>query len=46
MAIFYADDGRRTIPRPGIVVIGEIESVLDAIASAGGDVQMTIERIA
>jgi hypothetical protein len=35
VAIFYADDGRRTIPRPGIVVIGEIESGLDAIASAG-----------
>ena len=45
VAIFYADDGRRTIPRPGIVVIGEIESGLDAIASASGDFQMTIERI-
>jgi hypothetical protein len=45
VAIFYADDGRRTIPSPGIVVIGEVDSGLDAIASAGGDFQMTIERI-
>ena len=45
VAIFYADDGRRTIPSPGIVVIGEIDSGLDAIASAGGDFPMTIERI-
>ena len=45
VAIYYADDGRRTIPSPGIVGIGEIASGLDAIAAAGGDFQMTIERI-
>jgi hypothetical protein len=45
LAIYYADDGRRTIPSPGIVVIGTIDSGLDAIASAGGAFQMTIECI-
>jgi hypothetical protein len=45
VAIFYGDDGRRTIPSPGIVVLGRIESGLDVVARAGGAFQMTIERI-
>jgi hypothetical protein len=35
----------RIIPNPGIILIGTIDSGLDALASAGGDFQMTIERI-
>ena len=42
LAIFYADDGQ-TIPSPGIVIIGRIDSGLDVIAEAGGSFQLTIE---
>jgi hypothetical protein len=45
VAIFYADDGKRTIPSPGIVPLATIDSGLDVIASAGGDFQMTIEPL-
>lgn len=45
MAIYYADDGQRTIPSPGVIVLGKIDSGLNAIASAGDNFQVTIERI-
>lgn len=45
VAIYYADDGRRTIPSPGIVAIGTIDSGLDAFATIGDDVEVTIERL-
>jgi hypothetical protein len=45
LALFYADDGQRTIPSPGIVVLGTINSGLNEIASAGDDFQMTIEPL-
>jgi hypothetical protein len=45
LALFYADDGQRTIPSPGIVVLGTIDSGLNEIASAGDDFQMTIEPL-
>lgn len=44
LALFYADDGRRTIPSPGIVVIGTVDSGLEVIALADADFQVTIER--
>jgi hypothetical protein len=45
IALFYADDGQRTIPSPGIVVLGTIDSGLNEIATAGDDFQMTIEPL-
>jgi hypothetical protein len=36
VAIFDADDGQRTIPSPGIIFLGRVDSGLDVIASAGG----------
>jgi hypothetical protein len=45
IALFYADDGQRTIPSPGIVVLGTIDSGLNEIAAAGDDFQMTIEPL-
>jgi hypothetical protein len=45
LAIYYADDGQRTIPSPGIIVLGKIDSGLNAIASAGDNFQMTVGRI-
>lgn len=42
IAIFYADDGQ-SIPQPGLVRLGAIDTGLDVIAAAGEDVQMTIE---
>ena len=44
LAIFYADDGQ-TIPIPGIVIIGRIDSGLQVIANAGGSFQLTIEPL-
>lgn len=44
LAIFYANDGQ-TIPNPGIVIIGRIESGLGVIADAGGSFQLTIESL-
>ena len=44
LAIFYANDGE-TIPSPGIVIIGRIDSGLDIIADAGGAFQLTIESL-
>ena len=44
LAIFYADDGQ-TIPSPGIVIIGRIDSGLHTIANAGGSFQVTIESL-
>ena len=44
LAIFYAHDGQ-TIPRPGIVIIGRVDSGLDVIADAGDSFQLTIERL-
>jgi hypothetical protein len=45
IALFYGDDGQRTIPSPGIIVLGTIDSGLDEIASAGDDFHMTIEAL-
>jgi hypothetical protein len=45
VALFYADDGQRTIPSPGIVVLGTIDSGLNEIASAGNDFQIIIEPL-
>jgi hypothetical protein len=45
IALFYADDGQRTIPSPGIVVVGTIDSGLNEIATAGDDFQVTIEPL-
>jgi hypothetical protein len=45
VALFYADDGQRTIPSPGIVVLGTVDSGLNEIASAGNDFQMIIEPL-
>jgi hypothetical protein len=42
IAIFYADDGQ-TIPQPGLVRLGTIDTGLEVIAAAGNDFQMTIE---
>jgi hypothetical protein len=44
LAIFYADDGQ-TIPSPGIVIIGRIDSGIQVIAEAGGSFQLTIESL-
>jgi len=44
IAIFYADDGQ-TIPQPGLVRLGTIDTALDVIASAGNHFQMTIEPL-
>lgn len=45
LPIYYADNGQRTIPSPGIIVIGKIDTGLNAISSASDNFQMTIERI-
>jgi hypothetical protein len=41
LAIYYREDGFR-IPSPGIVMVGEIESGLEAISSAGDDATVRI----
>lgn len=41
LAIYYREDGF-TIPDPGIVMIGEIETGLDAITDAEGNATLTI----
>lgn len=40
VAIFYRDDGQQ-IPGPGIVVLGDVEGPVDALASPG-NVKVTI----
>ena len=44
LAIYYHEDGFR-IPSPGIAMVGEIDSGLDAVGSAadGGTVRITAE---
>lgn len=44
IAIFYADDGQ-TIPQPGLVRLGTIDTGLEVIAAAGNDFQMTIQPL-
>jgi hypothetical protein len=44
IAIFYADDGQ-SIPQPGLVRLGTVDTGLDLIAAAGDDVQLTIEPL-
>lgn len=44
LAVYYHDDGQR-IPSPGIVIIGQIDSGLDAIATAGDRFQLHITRL-
>jgi hypothetical protein len=41
LAIYYREDGF-TIPHPGIVMIGEIETGFDAITDVGGNATLTI----
>ena len=43
IAIFYADDGQ-TIPQPGLVRLGTIDTGLEVIAAAK-DFEMTIEPL-
>jgi len=43
LAIFYRHDGQ-TIPDPGIVHLGRIQTGLDAIADAGDTFRLTITR--
>ncbi|MDQ3760934.1 MAG: cyclophilin-like fold protein [Actinomycetota bacterium] len=44
LAIYYRNDGEQ-IPAPGIVIIGQIDSGLDAIATAGDDLRVTITAL-
>jgi hypothetical protein len=44
LAIYYDHDGQ-TIPSPGIVMIGTVDSGLEVIASPEDPVQLTIEAI-
>jgi hypothetical protein len=44
IAIFYADDGQ-TIPQPGLVRLGTIDTGLEVIAAAGNDFELTIEPL-
>ena len=44
IAIFYADDGQ-SIPQPGLIRLGAVDTGLDVIATAGKDFQMTIEPL-
>lgn len=44
LAIYYREDGF-TIPSPGIVMIGEIESGAGIVENADGDAQVAISRI-
>jgi hypothetical protein len=44
IAIFYANDGQ-SIPRPGLVRIGTIDTGLEVIAAAGEGFQMRIEPL-
>jgi hypothetical protein len=43
LAIFYRHDGQ-SIPSPGIIVIGKIESGVDAL-NVPGTVKVTIEPV-
>jgi hypothetical protein len=43
LAIFYRHDGQ-TIPDPGIVHLGRMQTGLDAIAEAGDSFRLTIDR--
>ncbi|HEY8718504.1 cyclophilin-like fold protein [Pengzhenrongella sp.] len=44
IAIFYAHDGA-TIPRPGLIPLGVLDTGLDSLADAGEDFEMTIAAI-
>jgi hypothetical protein len=44
IAIFYADDGQ-TIPQPGLVRLGTIDTGLEVIAAAGDDFELTIQPL-
>jgi hypothetical protein len=44
IAIFHADDGQ-TIPQPGLVRLGTMDTGLDVMAAAGNDFEMTIEPL-
>ncbi|MGH9025769.1 MAG: cyclophilin-like fold protein [Acidimicrobiia bacterium] len=45
LAIYYDDDGE-TIPSPGIIMIGTVDSGLDVIASVDDSFQLTIDAVA
>ncbi|WP_435850652.1 hypothetical protein [Streptomyces tibetensis] len=44
MALFYAHDGQ-SIPGPGIVILGQIDSGADAFKKYDGTVDVIIEAI-
>jgi hypothetical protein len=44
IAVFYAHDGQ-SIPDPGIVILGQIDSEADALKKYDGTVDVTIEAI-
>ena len=44
VVIYNADDGQ-TIPQPGLVRLGTIDTGLEVIAAAGNDFEMTIEPL-
>jgi hypothetical protein len=44
LAIFYADDGQ-TIPQPGLVRLGTIDTGLEVIAAAGNEFPLTIQPL-
>ena len=45
LAIVYAVQGAGSIPRPGLVPLGTVDSGLDVIAEAGDAFQLRIEQI-
>ena len=45
LAIVYAVEGSRSIPRPGLVPLGTVESGLEVIAEAGDAFRLRIERV-
>jgi len=45
LAIVYAVEGSRAIPRPGLVPLGSVESGLEVIAEAGDAFQLRIEQV-
>jgi hypothetical protein len=44
LVIFYADDGQ-TIPQPGLVRLGTIDTGLEVIPAAGTDFELTVEPL-
>ena len=45
LAIVYAVEGKGSIPSPGLIPLGTVDSGLDAIAEAGDSFQLRIEQL-